>query len=171
MSTTKKVLIAIFSIIIIAAFAFLITWGIINFNKVKEGISGTGLYTKEDVDNAYNDGYNTALEDKGEYEELINGYKDTITMQTDAIAKLNSDKENLNASNAGYVEQVNKLTGQKNTLDAQVSSLRSLVSSNESTIEDLNNQITSLQGQITALQGNVSDGNTQIEDLKKQVAN
>ena len=171
MSTTKKVLIAIFSIIIIAAFAFLITWGIINFNKVKEGISGTGLYTKEDVDNAYNDGYNTALEDKGEYEELINGYKDTITMQTDAIAKLNSEKEGLNASNAGYIEQVNKLTGQKNTLDAQVSSLRSLVSSNESTIEDLNNQITSLQGQITALQGNVSDGNTQIEDLKKQVAN
>ncbi len=69
MSTTKKVLIAIFSIIIIAAFAFLITWGIINFNKVKDGLSGTGLYTKDDVDKAYNDGYDTALKNKTEYED------------------------------------------------------------------------------------------------------
>ena len=45
MSTTKKVLAIIFSVLFIGAFAFVLTWGIINFNKVKDGMSGTGLYT------------------------------------------------------------------------------------------------------------------------------
>lgn len=170
MSKTKKILIAVFSILLIGALAFLITWGVINFNKVKEGMSGTGLYTKTDLDNAYNDGYNTALEDKDEYENLINGYKDTITMQTDALAKLNSEKENLTISNEGYVQQVNKLTGQKNTLDAQVLSLRSTVSANETTIADLNKQITELEGQITKLENNVESGNTTVEELRLQVS-
>ena len=49
MSTTKKVLTAIFSILIIGAFAFLLTWGIINWSKVKDGMAGNGLYTEEDI--------------------------------------------------------------------------------------------------------------------------
>ncbi len=64
MSTTKKVLTIIFSILIVAAFAFVLTWGIINWSKVKEGMAGNGLYTQDDVQNAYEDGYNTALTDK-----------------------------------------------------------------------------------------------------------
>ena len=53
MSTTKKVLTIIFSILIIGAFAFTLTWGIINWSKVKDGMSGSGLYTQDDVQNAY----------------------------------------------------------------------------------------------------------------------
>ena len=63
---TKKVLGIIFSILFIGAFAFVLSWGIINFNKVKDGMSGTGVYTKEDLDSAYSDGYKTALSDKKE---------------------------------------------------------------------------------------------------------
>ncbi len=78
MSTTRKVLTIIFSILIVAAFAFVLTWGIINWSKVKEGMAGNGLYTQDDVQNAYEDGYNTALTDKEEYDNLINSYRDTI---------------------------------------------------------------------------------------------
>ena len=88
--STKKVLSIIFSLLFACAFVFVIVWCIINFNKVEEGISGTGIYTQEDINNAYNDGYNTALENKTEYEELINSYRDTITTQTDQISQLNS---------------------------------------------------------------------------------
>ena len=49
MSTTRKVLTIIFSVIIVAAFAFVLTWGIINWSKVKEGMKGNGLYTQEDI--------------------------------------------------------------------------------------------------------------------------
>ena len=83
MSMTRKVLTIIFSILIVAAFAFVLTWGIINWSKVKEGMAGNGLYTQDDVQNAYEDGYNTALTDKEEYDNLINSYRDTITTQND----------------------------------------------------------------------------------------
>ena len=40
---TKKVLGIIFSVLFIGAFAFVLSWGIINFNKVQDGLSGTGV--------------------------------------------------------------------------------------------------------------------------------
>ena len=181
MSTTKKVLIAIFSIIIIAAFAFLITWGIINFNKVKDGLSGTGLYTKDDVDKAYNDGYDTALKNKTEYEDLINSYKDTITMQTDAVAKLNSEKSVLDKSLKDCQEQVTNLTEQRDGLKVQIDLLNAEIDNLNETITDKDGEISDitaekqelieqhtqtvsrLNAQITTLNGQIEDLNTQIQ--------
>lgn len=91
MSTTRKVLTIIFSILIIGAFAFLLTWGIINWSKVKDGMAGNGLYTQEDVQKSYEDGYSTALKDKEEYDKLINSYRDTITTQNDLISQYTSE--------------------------------------------------------------------------------
>ena len=65
---TKKVLTIVFSLLIVFAFGFVLTWGIINFNKVKDGMSGTELYTNEDIEKSYQDGYDTALKDKDEYD-------------------------------------------------------------------------------------------------------
>ena len=64
---TKKILGIIFSILFLGAFAFVLAWGITNFNKVQDAMSGTQIYDAEDLNNAYNDGYNTALENKKEY--------------------------------------------------------------------------------------------------------
>ena len=52
---TKKVLAVIFSLVFVAIFGFVLSWGIINFNKVKDGMSGTELYTSEDLKNSYQD--------------------------------------------------------------------------------------------------------------------
>lgn len=181
MSTTKKVLIAIFSIIIIAAFAFLITWGIINFQKVKEGMSGTGLYTKEDIDKAYNDGYNTALTNKTEYDNLINSYKDTITMQTDAIAKLNSEKSALDQNVQDCQAQVNNLTEQRNTLQTQIdllndeitslnetvdikdSDIAEMIAEKQELVEQHTQTVARLNAQITTLNSTIENLNTQIQ--------
>ena len=102
---TKKVLGIIFSILFIGAFAFVLSWGIINFNKVKDGMSGTGVYTKEDIDNAYEDGYNTALENKEKYDQLIYSYRDTITTLTDNVSQLNSQINVLRTLNRKYFKK------------------------------------------------------------------
>lgn len=173
MSTTKKVLIAIFSIIIIAAFAFLITWGVINFNKVKEGLAGTGLYTKDDVDNAFNDGYNTALADKSEYENLIEEYKKTISFQTNTITQLNNEKNSLNASIAERVEQVDNLTSQRDALQVQVDLLKESIDSKDGIIGDMNDEQQALieehQKTIDRLNGQIAELNTQIESLNTTI--
>ena len=181
MSTTKKVLIAIFSILLIGALAFLITWGVINFNKVKEGMSGTGLYTKDDINKAYSDGYNTALANKNEYDNLINSYKDTIALQTDAIAKLNGEKSTLDKNVQDYLTQVNSLTKQRDTLQTQIDLLNDeitnlnetvntkdgaiaeLIAEKQELIEQHTQAVTRLNAQITTLNNTVEDLNTQIQ--------
>ncbi len=168
---TKKVLGIIFSILFIGAFAFVLTWGIINFNKVKDGMSGTGVYTQEDVQNAYEDGYNTALSDKEGFEKLINSYRDTITTQSDQISQLNSEVAVLNNTNKDYKTQVTNLTAQRETLEEQVSVLNSIKTNNEATILDLNKQIAELSDRVIAYQSDKNKDLEQIEALNSQISN
>ena len=162
MSTTKKVLAAIFSVLIIGAFAFLITWGVINWSKVKDGMAGNGLYTQDDVQNAYEDGYSTALTDKEEYDKLINSYRDTITTQNDLISQYTSEVTNLTKNNRDYAAQIKTLTDLRVALEEQVDLLTTIKENNEATIVDMNGQISSLVGQIMGL-------NSQITDLTMQM--
>lgn len=167
---TKKVLSLIFSIIFVCAFGFVLSWGIINFNKVKDGMSGTELYTKEDLNNAYNDGYDTALKDKDEYTELINGYRDTITTLNDNISQLNSQINILTNNNKDYKNQVTNLESQKSNLQSQVNNLTTIKSNNEETITQLNSQITTLQKEVAELEKDNENKDTTIEQKNSQIA-
>ena len=167
---TKKVLGIIFSLLFVCAFAFVLSWGIINFNKVKDGMSGTGVYTKEDINKSYEDGYNTALTDKEEYTKLIASYRDTITTLNDNISQLNSQVTILQNNNKDYSNQIDKLNTQKSTLETQVNNLTTIKTNNETTIASLNSQITSLQNQVTNLTNSVEDKSEQITTLNNQIA-
>jgi len=165
----KKIVGLIFSIIFIGAFAFVLTWGITNFNKVQEGISGTGLYTEEDLNNAYQDGYDTALTNKDEYDELINGYRDTITTLNDSISQLNSQITNLKTTNQDCQNQITSLTNQKISLEEEIDNLNTNKVDNEKTITNLNNQIANMNFQITNLNNTIQANETTINGLNGQI--
>ena len=174
---TKKVLGIIFGSLAVLIFGFVLTWGIINFNKVKDGMSGTGLYTKEDLNNSYEDGYNTALMDKAEYEALISGYRDTITTQTDQISKLNSQITTLNNSNKDYKNQIQSLNNTITTNEETISNLQSLIDTNDITIAELETEIANkksdinvLEKEITALQSANGNMTAEIQNKQNQVA-
>lgn len=171
MSTTRKVLTIIFSILIIGAFAFLLTWGIINWSKVKDGMAGNGLYTQEDIQKSYEDGYSTALKDKEEYDKLINSYRDTITTQNDLISQYTSEATALNNSIKDYQGQVATLNEQKTALETQIDTLNTIKTSNEATISELNGRIAELSTQILTLQGNKDENERQIAALTEQLTN
>ena len=171
MSTTKKVLTIIFSILIIGVFAFLLTWGIINWSKVKDGMAGNGLYTQEDIQKSYEDGYSTALKDKDEYDKLINSYRDTITTQNDLISQYTSEATALNNSIKDYQGQVATLNEQRAALETQIETLNTIKTSNEITITELNGQIAELSTQILTLQGNKDENERQIAALTEQLTN
>ncbi len=196
---TKKILGIIFSLIFIAAFAFVLAWGIINFNKVKEGMSGTGLYTQEDLNKAHEDGYNSALKDKDEYDDLINGYRDTITELNDNISQLNTQVNNLTSSNGDYLKRIDSLLEEKTLmedekekllierdevlnnskklnddikkLNNQIDTLNNSISANEITIQGLNDQITGLNNQIVSLNETISANDEIITNLRKTISN
>lgn len=171
MSTAKKVLAIIGSIIVIGAFAFVLTWGIINWSKVKEGMAGNGLYTQDDVQNAYEDGYSTALTDKEEYDKLINSYRDTITTQNDLISQYASEATALNNSIRDYQGQINTLNEQKTALETQIETLNTIKTSNETTISELNGQIATLSNEVLNLQANKDENANTINALNSQIAN
>ena len=169
--SAKKIIGIIVSVVFIAAFVFVLVWGIINWNKVKDGFSGSGLYTQEDIQKSYEDGYNTALADKEEYEKLITSYRDTITTQTDLISQYTSEANALNNSIKDYQEQVENLTEQRGVLETQVETLTTVKTNNEKTIDELNGQIETLSGQVLALQGNKDENERRIAQLNEQIAN
>ena len=168
---TKKILGLIFSLVFVCAFAFVLSWGIINFNKVKEGMSGTQIYTNEDLEKSYEDGYNTALKDKQEYDELISSYRDTITTLTDNISQLNSQVSLLKNNIKDYENQTANLTAQKQNLETQVANLNQVNSLNEATISDLNSQKKDLELQVEELSTNKQQNEKRISDLQSQISN
>lgn len=161
---TKKVLSIIFSILFVGAFAFVLVWGITNFNKVQEGLSGTGLYTQEDLNKAYEDGYDTALTDKAEYEELINSYRDTITTLNDQVTLLTY-------ANQDCETQIKNLTETKQSLQAQVDNLTEIKTNNEATIESQNAEIERLEKEVESLTNSNEDKDEEIAVLNNQIAN
>lgn len=187
MSATKKILIIIFSLLLIGVLAFLITWGVINFNKVKDLMSGTGIYNKTDVDNAYNDGYNTALKDKDEWDKLLNDYRDTITVQTDTISQLNSDKSALDKSIKDYETQLTNLTEERtdlenqikllneeiaslnNTIEVNATEKQALIEQHTQTVSRLNAQITGLNGQIEELNNKINANAVTVASLNDRI--
>lgn len=166
---TKKILGIIFSIIFIGAFAFVLSWAIINFNKVKQGMSGTELFTQEDLNNAYEDGYNTALKDKEEYEVLINSYRDTITTLNDQISQLNGQITILNNNIRDQKTQISKLEQDKVTLQENITTLQGTIANNNETISNNNTTITNLQNQITELTKSEEDKTLEIKTLNNQI--
>ena len=168
--TTGKILTIIFSVILIAALAFAITWGIINWSKVEEGMKGNGLYTQDDLQNAYEDGYNTALADRDEYDNLINEYRDTITTLTDTISQLKNEIADFNKVNGSLELQILDLTQQKEMLEEQLEELRLDYASNQATIYQLENEIVGLETQIESLKLQVQNHNSVVGSLNKTIA-
>jgi hypothetical protein len=89
---TKKIIALIASILFVGAFGFCLTWTIANWGKVKQGIGGASLYTQADVDASYEDGYTAALDNKAEYESLIDEYRDKLSEYEDIKKELTVSK-------------------------------------------------------------------------------
>ena len=173
---TRKVLGIIFSILFVGAFTFVLCWGIINFNKVKDSMSSTGVYTEQDVNNAYQDGYDTALQDKQSYDELIGSYRDTITTLTDQISQLSSQVTVLTNTNRDYSNQITNLENQKSNLTTQVENLTTIKTDNEHLISELNKEVDNLQSEVSRLvnsgynnEQELAQKNTQITNLQNTV--
>ena len=131
---TKKILTVLFSFVFISALAFSISWGVINFNKVKDGMAATGVYTNEDLNKSYEDGYDNALKDKAEYAATIEECRDTITSLNDKISQLNFQIAGLSNNNKDYSQQILVLSRQKDDLESQVTNLQIIKNDNDNTI-------------------------------------
>ena len=138
---SKKIASIVISIILIFAFGGVLAWGIVNYDKVKNGVQGGNLYTKTDLENSYKDGYSTALTDKDSLLKLINDYKQTISLKEETI----STKE---AENLDLKEQIQNLENEGFAKDSDIAEMEEIIRNNNETIKELHAQITKLENSI-----------------------
>lgn len=91
-----KIAAIILSVILLAGALFCVCWTFINFDKVTKAMSGTALYTAEDLQAAYDDGYNDANFDKSTYDGLISSYRAKIDELENSLAPLQAQYDKLN---------------------------------------------------------------------------
>ena len=114
---TKNIVKVVLCSLIIGALIFVVVWAVGNFGVVKQAMSGTNIYTYEDIEKAYEDGYNTALADKEEYVKLIEQYRDDLTELQATVKALNVDlaeAQALYGKQSAEVEELQKTLEQKN---------------------------------------------------------
>lgn len=165
----KQIIGLVISLVLLAALALGISWAVINFDKVKAGMDGSGLYTKTDIEQSYEDGYNKALENKGEYERLIEQYRDSITELSDTISQLNSEVTSLTNTNRDLELSVTNLQINKTELEKSVSELTEIKSQNDESITNLNTKVTELLAQINDLTLSDSQKQEEIDNLTAQI--
>jgi len=162
--STKQIMVGLLSLTLVAVLTFGVVWIVGNFNTVKSGMGGVNLYTKEDLDNAYQDGYNTAITNKAEYEALIDNYRDTITILNDTVSKLNSQILDLQS-------QIATLITSNTNKDVTISSLNAQIGTLQASISSLTAQVSSLTTSISNLTSDNAELNLIIATLNSTIAN
>lgn len=141
---TGRIFTLIFGLIMIGFLAVAIIWGVKNWDTITNGIDQTSLYTNEDIENAYNDGYSAG----GENEEFLQAQVESLRANT---TELESQVMELQDKETVNLADILDLTGQISSLDGQIDSLNDIISAKNLTIEGLNEDIEELQAEILNL--------------------
>ena len=175
-NSAKRITGIIFSVAFIAVFLFGLIWAIINWETVKQSLSGTQLYTAEQVEQIKQQSYNEALKDKDSYLELINSLRDEKTNLTDELSQAKNNINSLKNSNQEYQTNIELLTEQKIKLESDVANLQAINNQNENNIASLNSQVSVLQKEVENLTtvGEEKDNlivqkNIQISNLQETI--
>lgn len=176
MSKTKKIVLSIILTLLFAVLLFCSVWCICNFDLVKQGLSGAKLYTKSDIDKAFDDGLNQAFEEKQEYIRLIDNYKQEILDLNDIVAK---DKKSLKEKDDTISNLQIRLNSAEQLRDEYKAKLDSSTSLNaelqekyeleQTKVSNLNAEITRLKTEKTELQLNLTNAQNRIAELNQTV--
>ena len=147
MNSFSKILVSIIGVLVIGLIGVLLY---IYWPAITGTVNGSKYYTAEDVQEAYDEGYN----DGNTSEKELNYYTEVDT--------LNGEINILNVDIANKKEQIQRLEEQKSELIAQVENLTTIKNDNETTISGLNNQIDTLQSQIADLSKSEIDKSKEI---------
>ena len=139
MSTTKKVIIAIVVIIVIAGLSFGAVWLGTNWDNI---ISQTDLYTYQDMLD-YSEEKNQELQDELENYKLL--YEEAIKKMTEA----EDDKNELTIQIANLQKEIEDKLEIIANKDGDISELTEEITELQTSIENLNNQILEKNNQIT----------------------
>lgn len=159
-SAGGKTALAIFAVIVMGLLIFCAVWTVRNWDKVKDGLNGTDLYTQEDIKNAYNDGYEDGIGDKQNFIDSIELKNTLLAEKEEEIKSLKSDVARLNSINSLYYSQIE-------TNYSRIEELKSDAILNAEEIARLEAENVELQDRIFENENNITALETTIATYEK----
>ena len=167
MNGLSKILISIIGVLVIGFVGILLY---IYWPAITGTVNGSKYYTSEDVQEAYDEGYNDGNESKTELTAQVEYYKTLVDEFLVEVELLNKEIDSLNVETTNNMTTIDDLNNQKLELVSQVENLQSIKNENEQTISSLTSEKTSLQTQVNNLQDEIANKELIIESLNLQIS-
>ena len=167
MNGLSKILISIIGVLVIGFVGILLY---IYWPAITGTVNGSKYYTSEDVQEAYDEGYNDGNESKTELTAQVEYYKTLVDEFLVEVELLNKEIDSLNVETTNNMTTIDDLNNQKLELVSQVENLQSIKNENEKTISSLTSEKTSLQTQVNNLQDEIANKELIIESLNLQIS-
>lgn len=164
-----KAKLLIISLILIVCFAGIGIGLYCAWPAITGTITDSKYYTSEDLQDAYDKGFDDAFKNKDELTQQVDYYKeltDTYYISIlDYQAKI-KDYETLTENNKN---KISILEQNKTELQSQVNNLTAIKNSNEETISNLQVEVSNLENQVKILENSESNKIEEIEKLNSQI--
>ena len=141
MNSLSRILVSIIGVLVIGFVGILLY---IYWPAITGTVNGSKYYTAEEVQEAYDEGYEDALKNKNELTEQVNYYKELTDSYYSTILEYQTKIEEYETLNETNQSTISALEQNKKDLQSQVESLTLNKADNEETIKDLNSQIETL---------------------------
>ncbi len=134
-------------------------------------ITDNKYYTSEDVQNAYDEGYQDGINNENELTAQVDYYKKLTDTYYASILEYQAQVKDFETLNANNQTTISNLENDKSELETTVSNLQSTVAENSATISENNLLISSLQSQVASLTASSEDNEREIASLESQISN
>ena len=143
---TKNIITLVVSILILAVLAFGVWWLVKNKDAVFGYVNDTNIYTQDEYDKHYQEGYDQGYQDANNNEDY---YKKLLAQYETQIAEKNASLE-------AYQKQQEELLAEKNNLQSQ--------------LDTANSELEAVQPTIDALEQEIADNELAMAELESDKA-
>lgn len=132
-------------------------------------ITDSKYYTSEDLQNAYDKGFDDAFKNKDELTQQVDYYKELTDTYYISILDYQAQIKDYETLTENNKNTISTLEQNKTELQTQVDNLISIKNSNEETISDLQVEVSNLENQVKILTSSDSGKTEEIAELNKQI--
>lgn len=169
----KKFFLALITLVLIAALGLGIYWTSRNLKAIKESVNGANVYTKSDIEAAYEDGYTTAYREKEAVDALLNEQRERIDELNRTVRDYNTLQNRIEALKGNYAsveERIAALETFRDNTDGYINNLTRTIAALEAELEEsgsteLLSRINELTEENNALRAHVGELNEIITAL------
>ena len=132
-------------------------------------ITDSKYYTSEDLQDAYDKGYDDAFKNKDELTQQVDYYKELTDTYYISILDYQAQIKDYETLTKNNQNTISTLEQNKIDLQTQVDNLNTIKNNNEKTISDLQVEVSNLENQVKILTNNDTVKAEEIAELNKQI--